>query len=75
MLAIESTGGKEICDTALLSGDLPRMVFGLGVLAPRDMKFLPHKEAVVKNAGPAPEIKVARTADGRWIHRNFLAAK
>lgn len=40
MLAIESTGGKEVCDSALMSGDLRRMVFGLGVLAPRDMEFL-----------------------------------
>ena len=27
---------------------------------PRDMSFLPHKQGVVKNKGPAPEIKVAR---------------
>ena len=40
LLAIESTGGKEICDEALLSADLPTLVFALGVLAPRDMQFL-----------------------------------
>ncbi|HWE29417.1 MAG TPA: TonB C-terminal domain-containing protein [Polyangia bacterium] len=27
---------------------------------PRDLSFLPHKQGVVKNKGPAPEIKVAR---------------
>jgi methanol--5-hydroxybenzimidazolylcobamide Co-methyltransferase len=40
MLAIESTGGKEICDEALLGADLRALVFALGVLAPRDMKLL-----------------------------------
>ncbi len=40
MLAIESTGGKEIHDDALLNGDLPAAVFALGVLACRDMAFL-----------------------------------
>jgi methanol--5-hydroxybenzimidazolylcobamide Co-methyltransferase len=40
MLAIESTGGKEICDEALMTADLRRLVYALGVLAPRDMKFL-----------------------------------
>ncbi|MCC6730314.1 MAG: methanol--corrinoid methyltransferase [Chthonomonadales bacterium] len=40
MLAIESTGGKEICDEALMTADLRTMVFALGVLAPRDMEFL-----------------------------------
>jgi methanol--5-hydroxybenzimidazolylcobamide Co-methyltransferase len=40
LLAIESTGGKEVCDEALMSADLRAMVFGLGVLAPRDMEFL-----------------------------------
>lgn len=40
MLAIESTGGKELHDGALLNGDLPSIVFSLGVLACRDMAFL-----------------------------------
>jgi len=40
LLAIESTGGKEVHDDALLSGDLPAAAFALGVLAPRDMAFL-----------------------------------
>ncbi len=40
LLAIESTGGKEICDEALMTADLRTMVFALGVLAPRDMEFL-----------------------------------
>jgi len=40
LLAIESTGGKEVCDEALMSADLPAVAFVLGVLAPRDMEFL-----------------------------------
>jgi methanol--5-hydroxybenzimidazolylcobamide Co-methyltransferase len=40
MLAIESTGGKELHDDALIAADLPAAVFALGVLAPRDMASL-----------------------------------
>src|SRR5690606_9954703 len=40
LLSIESTGGKEIHDDALLYGDLPAVVFALGVLASRDMAHL-----------------------------------
>ncbi|MCB9770312.1 MAG: methanol--corrinoid methyltransferase [Candidatus Omnitrophica bacterium] len=40
LLAIESTGGKEVCDEALMTGDLRTVVFALGVLAARDMEFL-----------------------------------
>lgn len=40
MVSIESTGGKELCDEALLNGDLRGVVFALGVLGARDMKFL-----------------------------------
>jgi methanol---5-hydroxybenzimidazolylcobamide Co-methyltransferase len=40
LLAIESTGGKEIGDEALMTGDLKLVVFALGVLGARDMAFL-----------------------------------
>jgi len=40
MLSIESTGGKEIHDDAILQGDLAMSVFALGVLGSRDMAFL-----------------------------------
>jgi methanol--5-hydroxybenzimidazolylcobamide Co-methyltransferase len=40
LLSIESTGGKEIFDDALVRADLEGIVFALGVLAPRDMRFL-----------------------------------
>ena len=39
-LAIESTGGKELHDDAILNGDLDMSVFALGVLGARDMAFL-----------------------------------
>lgn len=38
--SIESTGGKEVHDDAILQGDLPMAVFALGVLASRDMATL-----------------------------------
>jgi methanol--5-hydroxybenzimidazolylcobamide Co-methyltransferase len=40
ILSIESTGGKELSDRALLDGDLEGIAYTLGVLAPRDMDFL-----------------------------------
>lgn len=40
ILSIESVGGKEVHDEALLFGDVRGLVFGLGVLGCRDMAFL-----------------------------------
>jgi methanol---5-hydroxybenzimidazolylcobamide Co-methyltransferase len=40
VLSIESIGGKEVHDEALLYGDIGGIIFALGVLAPRDMAFL-----------------------------------
>jgi methanol---5-hydroxybenzimidazolylcobamide Co-methyltransferase len=40
LLAIESTGGKEIHDKALMNADLAMVVFSLGILGCRDMEFL-----------------------------------
>jgi methanol--5-hydroxybenzimidazolylcobamide Co-methyltransferase len=40
LLSIESVGGKEVHDEALLMGDLPASIFGLCVLGVRDMRFL-----------------------------------
>ncbi len=41
--SIESTGGKEVHDEAILNGDLPLSVFALGILGSRDMAFLWEK--------------------------------
>lgn len=40
ILSIESTGGKEVCDDAILQCNAGAMVFALGVLASHDMQFL-----------------------------------
>lgn len=39
-LSIESTGGKEINDAAIVNADLRTSIFALGCLASRDMKWL-----------------------------------
>lgn len=55
MLAIESTGGKEIHDDAILNGDLPMSAFALGVLASRDMADLwDHIVAISQAYGAIP---------------------
>ena len=40
ILSIESEGGKEVSDEALLMGDISGLMLALGVLAPRDMAWL-----------------------------------
>jgi methanol---5-hydroxybenzimidazolylcobamide Co-methyltransferase len=40
ILSIESVGGKEVHDQALMFGDFAGIVLGLSVLAPRDMAWL-----------------------------------
>jgi methanol--5-hydroxybenzimidazolylcobamide Co-methyltransferase len=40
ILSIESVGGKEVHDKALVFADIPAIAFALGVLAPRDMAWL-----------------------------------
>ncbi len=40
ILSIESVGGKEVHDQALIYGDVAGIVFALGVLAPRDTSWL-----------------------------------
>jgi methanol--5-hydroxybenzimidazolylcobamide Co-methyltransferase len=39
-LSIESTGGKELDDEALVEADIRRVIFALGVCSCRDMEFL-----------------------------------
>lgn len=40
LLSIESTGGKELHDVALVRGDLRGVIFALSVMGARDMEFL-----------------------------------
>ncbi len=39
-LSVESTGGKEVHDDALINADLRQIIFALGVLGANDMRFL-----------------------------------
>ena len=39
-ISIESTGGKEVSDEAIIRGDLEKLVFAVGVMGARDMEFL-----------------------------------
>ncbi len=48
-LSIESTGGKEMHDEAILNGDLELSVFSLGVLGARDMAYLWAKIVAISN--------------------------
>ena len=43
IVSIESVGGKEVHDQALMYGEVPGILFALGVLAPRDMAWLWEK--------------------------------
>jgi len=49
ILSIESTGGKELHDEALISCDIRKAVFALGVLGVRDMRFLWSKIVEIAN--------------------------
>ena len=73
MLAIESTGGKEICDDALVQGDLRNVVFALGVLGARDMEFLWSQ--IVKSCEATDIIPAGDTACGFANTAMVLAEK
>ena len=49
LLSIESTGGKEVSDEALMMCDLKGVMFALSVLGVRDMQFLWHKIVTLAN--------------------------
>ncbi len=50
LLSIESTGGKEISDDALMNCDIKAIIFALAVLGVRDMKFLWKKIVAIANS-------------------------
>jgi methanol--5-hydroxybenzimidazolylcobamide Co-methyltransferase len=55
LLSIESVGGKELHDGALIMADLPQSIFALSVLAVRDMDFLwGHIADIAKRHGATP---------------------
>lgn len=52
ILSIESIGGKEVSDQAIMEGNVAGVVFALGILGVRDMQFLWKKiNAVCQNHG------------------------
>jgi methanol--5-hydroxybenzimidazolylcobamide Co-methyltransferase len=73
LLSIESTGGKEISDEALMMCDIKTLVFALAVLGVRDMRFLWKK--IVNLAGKYGKIAAGDTACGFSNTAMVLAGK
>jgi methanol---5-hydroxybenzimidazolylcobamide Co-methyltransferase len=73
MFSIESTGGKEICDDALMMCDTKGVVFSLAVLGVRDMKMLWSK--IVEIAEKQEKIAAGDTACGFANTAMVLAEK
>ncbi|MDR0547755.1 MAG: hypothetical protein LBG77_09310 [Dysgonamonadaceae bacterium] len=73
LLSIESTGGKEISDEALMMCDIKTVVFALSVLGVRDMRFLWKK--IVELANKYNKIPAGDTACGFANTAMVLAEK
>lgn len=73
LLSIESTGGKEVHDDALLYCDLRGAVFALAVLGVRDMRFLWRR--IVEVAKAQGKIAAGDTACGFANTAMVLAEK
>ena len=73
LLSIESTGGKEIHDDALLTCDIQQVVFALAVLGVRDMRFLWRR--IVELARKQGKIPAGDTACGFGNTAMVLAEK
>ena len=73
LLAIESTGGKEVHDEMLVAGDLRGIIFALGVLGVRDMEFL--WKQIVEIAGQNKKIASGDSACGFANTAMVLAEK
>jgi methanol--5-hydroxybenzimidazolylcobamide Co-methyltransferase len=73
LLSIESTGGKEISDEALMMCDIKTVVFALAVLGVRDMRFLWKK--IVALAKTQGKIAAGDTACGFANTAMVLAEK
>jgi methanol---5-hydroxybenzimidazolylcobamide Co-methyltransferase len=73
LLSIESTGGKEVNDDALLLCDIKSVAFALAVLGVRDMRFLWKR--IVDIAGRTHRIAGGDTACGFGNTAMVLAEK
>ena len=73
LLSIESTGGKEVSDEALMMCDVKGMVFAMAVLGVRDMRFLWQK--IVSAAANQGKIAAGDSACGFANTAMVLAEK
>lgn len=73
LLSVESTGGKEINDDALINADIARVVFALGVLGANDMRFLWRH--IVRIAGANGSVAAGDSACGFGNTAMVLAEK
>jgi methanol--5-hydroxybenzimidazolylcobamide Co-methyltransferase len=73
LLSIESTGGKEVSDDALMNCDIKIIVFALAVLGVRDMQFLWEK--IVSLANQHDKIAAGDSACGFANTAMVLAEK
>lgn len=73
LLSIESTGGKEVSDEALMMCDLKGVLFALSVLGVRDMQFLWKK--IVSLANSQGKIAAGDSACGFGNTAMVLAEK
>ena len=64
ILSIESVGGKEVHDQALMYGNIRGIVFALGVLAPRDMAWLWDQISALCSRGDRTVVPGGDTACG-----------
>jgi ABC-type phosphate/phosphonate transport system permease subunit len=63
LLSIESVGGKELHDEALVNGDLAGSIFSLCILGERDMRFLwTHLKEIADRHG-------VKCAGGNWAQQ------
>jgi methanol--5-hydroxybenzimidazolylcobamide Co-methyltransferase len=81
-LAIESVGGKEVHDDAIMYGDIKKSIFALSVLGCRDMgKLWTHIVAIAEKTGTVPSGDTACAfgntalvlADRNYVSKVFAA--
>ncbi|MCL6447874.1 MAG: methanol--corrinoid methyltransferase [Armatimonadetes bacterium] len=74
-LSIESMGGKEITDYAIVRQDIRGVLFGIGVLGSRDVEFLWKKIVEIANkygATPGGETDCAQANVAMFMAGGFL---
>ncbi len=75
MLSIESLGGKEVFDTAVLRNDLPGMLFSIGILGTIDTEYLWNdicKVAKKYNSIPAGDTDCSQANTAMFVGGGLL---